>query len=155
MTTKSGRRLGILLSGRGCNFLAIADSIATGRLDAEIAIVISNLPVAPGIIAACERGLNARVIASRGLEHEVYDRTGAFRKISDRRATRGRCRMKRLGLLALIGAWFLSQSWQGLNIYFTDDDLMNTYGAWILPPAKLAVANLTPFTSVYRPLGSL
>ena len=68
------QRLGILLSGRGSNFLAIADAVASGRLDAEIAVVISNRPEAPGIAAAAARGLNARVIASRGLDRAVYDR---------------------------------------------------------------------------------
>ncbi len=68
------KRLGILLSGRGSNFCAIADAINAGKLDAEIALVISNRPEAPGIAAAADRGLNARVIASRGLDREVYDR---------------------------------------------------------------------------------
>jgi phosphoribosylglycinamide formyltransferase-1 len=67
-------RLGILLSGRGSNFLAIADSIAEGRLSAEIAVVISNREEAPGIAAARERGLNAQVLASKGLDREIYDR---------------------------------------------------------------------------------
>jgi phosphoribosylglycinamide formyltransferase 1 len=68
------KRLGILLSGRGSNFCAIADAINAGKLDAEIALVLSNRPEAPGIAAAADRGLNARVIASRGLDREVYDR---------------------------------------------------------------------------------
>jgi phosphoribosylglycinamide formyltransferase-1 len=68
------KRLGILLSGRGSNFCAIADAIGAGKLDAEIAIAISNRPEAPGIAAAAGRGLNARVIPSRGLDREVYDR---------------------------------------------------------------------------------
>ena len=68
------RRLGILLSGRGSNFLAIADSIAAGRLDAEIAVVISNRSEAPGIAPALERGLNAVVLPSKGLDREIYDR---------------------------------------------------------------------------------
>lgn len=68
------KRLGILLSGRGSNFLAIADSIATRRLDAEIAVVISNRQDAAGIALARERGLNARVLPSAGLDREVYDR---------------------------------------------------------------------------------
>jgi phosphoribosylglycinamide formyltransferase-1 len=68
------KRLGILLSGRGSNFRAIADAIDAGKLDAEIAVVISNRPEAPGIALAADRGLNARVIASRGLDREVYDR---------------------------------------------------------------------------------
>jgi phosphoribosylglycinamide formyltransferase-1 len=69
------RRLGILLSGRGSNFCAIADAIAEGRLDAEIAVVISNRPEAPGIAAARARGLNAVVLESRGLDREIYDRS--------------------------------------------------------------------------------
>lgn len=67
-------RLGILLSGRGSNFEAIADSIAEGRLDAEIAVVISNRPEARGLEAARTRGLNAVSIPSKGLDREVYDR---------------------------------------------------------------------------------
>ena len=67
-------RLGILLSGRGSNFVAIANSIAEGRLDAEIGVVISNRPDAPGITIAVERGLNAVVLPSLGLDREVYDR---------------------------------------------------------------------------------
>lgn len=68
------RRLGILLSGRGSNFQAIADAIATGRLDAEIAIVIANRAEAPGLSIAKERGLPAICIPSRGLDRESYDR---------------------------------------------------------------------------------
>jgi phosphoribosylglycinamide formyltransferase-1 len=67
------KRLGILLSGRGSNFLAIADSIASRKLNAEIAVVISNRADAPGIVAARERGLNAVVLPSRGLGREAYD----------------------------------------------------------------------------------
>ena len=59
--------LGILLSGRGSNFVAIADSIAAGRIaDARIAVVISNKADAPGIATARQRGLNALVIPSKG-----------------------------------------------------------------------------------------
>ncbi len=68
------KRLGILLSGRGSNFLAIADSIAQGRLDAQIAVVISNREDTPGITAARERCLTACTLPSRGLDREVYDR---------------------------------------------------------------------------------
>lgn len=67
-------RLGILISGRGSNFEAIANSIARGKLDAEIAIVISNRARAPGLDIARERGIPLRVIASAGLERDAYDR---------------------------------------------------------------------------------
>ena len=67
------KRLGILLSGRGSNFVAIADSIAAGRLDAEIAVVISNRADAPGMTAARQRGLKVAMLPSRGIEREEYD----------------------------------------------------------------------------------
>ena len=67
--------LGILLSGRGSNFVAIADSIDAGRIpDARIAVVISNKPDAPGIATAQARGLNALVIPSKGKPREEHDR---------------------------------------------------------------------------------
>ena len=57
-----GARLGILLSGRGSNFLAIAESIRAGRLPGiQIAVVISNVADAPGIAAARELGLATAV----------------------------------------------------------------------------------------------
>src|SRR5262244_261500 len=65
----------MLLSGRGSNFLAIADSINAGRIpNAEIAVVISNKPYAPGILAAEERGLNPHVIQSKGLARAEHDK---------------------------------------------------------------------------------
>ena len=69
------KNLGILLSGRGSNFVAIADSIAAGRLpDARIAIVISNRADAPGLETARQRGLNALAIPSKGTPREQHDR---------------------------------------------------------------------------------
>ena len=68
------KKLGILISGRGSNFQAIADSVAAGRIDAEIAVVISNRPEAPGLEIARARGLDAVCIPSKGLDREVYDR---------------------------------------------------------------------------------
>ena len=69
------KRIGILLSGRGSNFEALAESVAAGRIPgAEIAVVISNREGAPGIEKARARGLEARVIPSKGLEREAYDR---------------------------------------------------------------------------------
>jgi phosphoribosylglycinamide formyltransferase-1 len=68
------KRLGILLSGRGSNFEAIADSVTAGRLEAEIAIVISNREHARGLASARERGLNAVCIPSKGLDRIIYDR---------------------------------------------------------------------------------
>ena len=67
------RRLGILLSGRGSNFEAIADRIASGQLDAEIAIVISNVETAPGLERARERGLPTLCIPSKKRVREEFD----------------------------------------------------------------------------------
>jgi phosphoribosylglycinamide formyltransferase-1 len=69
------KRIGILLSGRGSNLEALAESVAAGRIpDAEIAIVLSNREGAPGIERALGRGIAALVIPSKGLEREAYDR---------------------------------------------------------------------------------
>jgi phosphoribosylglycinamide formyltransferase 1 len=69
------KRIGVLLSGRGSNFVALAESVAAGRIpDAEIAIVVSNRESAPGIEKAKERGIATQVIPSKGLEREAYDR---------------------------------------------------------------------------------
>ena len=67
------KRLGILLSGRGSNFEAIADNVAASNIAAEIAIVISNRPEARGLEAARQRGLPAVCIPSKGLDREIYD----------------------------------------------------------------------------------
>ena len=67
--------LGILLSGRGSNFVAIADSIDAGRIaGARIAIVISNKADAPGITTARQRGLNTVIIPSKGRPRAEHDR---------------------------------------------------------------------------------
>jgi phosphoribosylglycinamide formyltransferase-1 len=69
------KRIGVLLSGRGSNFEALAESVSAGRIpNAEIAIVISHREGAPGIDRARARGIEASVIPSKGLEREVYDR---------------------------------------------------------------------------------
>jgi phosphoribosylglycinamide formyltransferase-1 len=69
------KRMGVLLSGRGSNFEALAESVAAGRIPgAEIAVVISNREGAPGIDRANSRGIKSKVIPSKGLEREVYDR---------------------------------------------------------------------------------
>jgi phosphoribosylglycinamide formyltransferase-1 len=69
------KRLGILLSGRGSNFEAIASQVADGRLKAEIAAVISNRPEARGLEIARERGLPAMVMPSKGVARQDYDRS--------------------------------------------------------------------------------
>jgi phosphoribosylglycinamide formyltransferase 1 len=75
MTNPARKKIGVLLSGRGSNFEALADSVAAGRIpNAEISIVISNREDAPGLLRAAERGIPGRVIPSKGVEREAYDR---------------------------------------------------------------------------------
>lgn len=71
------KKLGILLSGRGSNFEAIARNVASGAIDAEIAIVISNRRGARGLEIAQDMGLNALCIPSKGIDRETYDATAA------------------------------------------------------------------------------
>jgi len=67
------RRLGILISGRGSNFEAIAARIDAGKLDAKIAVVISNVESAPGLARAKERGLKTLFIPSKAKARELFD----------------------------------------------------------------------------------
>jgi len=68
-------RIGVLLSGRGSNFEALADSIAAGRIPgAEIVLVISNREDAPGLARAAGRAIPSQVIPSKGLQREAYDK---------------------------------------------------------------------------------
>src|SRR2546422_9422142 len=70
----ANRRLGILLSGRGSNFQAIDNQIESGKLQANIAVVISNVETAPGIERARARGLKAVYLPSRQRQREDFDR---------------------------------------------------------------------------------
>src|ERR1700674_5900031 len=69
------KRIGVLLSGRGSNFEALADSVAAGRIpNAEIAIVVSNREGSEGVDKARARGLEKSALPSKGLEREAYDK---------------------------------------------------------------------------------
>jgi phosphoribosylglycinamide formyltransferase-1 len=69
------KRIGVLLSGRGSNFEALADSVSAGRIpNAEISIVVSNKTGAPGLERAAARNIPSCAIPSKGLEREAYDR---------------------------------------------------------------------------------
>jgi phosphoribosylglycinamide formyltransferase 1 len=97
--------LGILLSGRGSNFIAIADSIDAGRIpDARIAVVISNKADAPGIAIARQRGLTALVIPSKGKPREEHDRevVGALKQ-------HGVELICLAGYMRLLSPWFVQQ----------------------------------------------
>ena len=106
--------LGILLSGRGSNFVAIADSIDAGRIpDARIAVVISNKPGAPGITIARERGLTALVIPSKGRTREEHDR-----EVVAALQRHGVQLVCLAGYMRLLSPWFVRQfPQQILNIH--------------------------------------
>lgn len=108
------KNLGILLSGRGSNFVAIADSIDAGRIpDARIAVVISNQADAPGIATARDRGLNALVIPSKGRTREDHDGEVAVRLKQS--AVDLVCLA---GYMRLLSPWFVQQFPQRiLNIH--------------------------------------
>jgi phosphoribosylglycinamide formyltransferase-1 len=97
-------RLGILLSGRGSNFLAIADNIANGKLKAEIAIVLSNREDAGGIEAAKIRGLKTVMLPSKGRKREEHDRA-----VVDALREAGVELVVLAGYLRLLSPWFVQQ----------------------------------------------
>jgi phosphoribosylglycinamide formyltransferase 1 len=99
------KNIGILLSGRGSNFVAIADSIDAGRIpNAGISVVISNRPEAPGIEIARQRRLNAVVIPSKGRVREEHDAdiVNALRENSVDLVCLA-------GYMRLISPWFVKQ----------------------------------------------
>ena len=108
------KNLGILLSGRGSNFVAIADSIDAGRIpDAQISVVISNRQDAPGITTARARGLNALTIPSKGKAREEHDRemVATLKK-------NGVDLVCLAGYMRLLSPWFVQQfPQQILNIH--------------------------------------
>jgi phosphoribosylglycinamide formyltransferase 1 len=106
--------LGILLSGRGSNFVAIADNIDAGRIaDARIAVVISNKADAPGIAVARQRGLPALVIPSKGRPRAEHDRE-VVAALKDHKVDL----ICLAGYMRLLSPWFVQQFPQRiLNIH--------------------------------------
>jgi len=108
------KSLGILLSGRGSNFVAIADSIDAGRIpDARIAVVISNKEDAPGLAVARERQLNALAIPSKGKPREDHDRA-VVAALKEHKVDL----VCLAGYMRLLSPWFVQQfSQRILNIH--------------------------------------
>ncbi|MGA3211479.1 MAG: phosphoribosylglycinamide formyltransferase [Terriglobales bacterium] len=108
------KNLGVLLSGRGSNFIAIADAIDAGSIAyARIAVVISNRPEAPGLAVARERGLEVVVIPSAGRLREEHERAVV--------ATLKAAQVDLVclaGYMRLLSPWFIQQfPYQVLNIH--------------------------------------
>jgi phosphoribosylglycinamide formyltransferase-1 len=99
------KSLGILLSGRGSNFVAIADSIDAGRIpDARISVVIANKADALGIASARQRGLTARVIPSKGRPREEHDH-----EVVAALKQHGADLICLAGYMRLLSPWFVQQ----------------------------------------------
>ncbi len=99
------KNLGILLSGKGSNFVAIAESIAAGRIpDARIGVVISNRPDAAGLETARQRGLTALAIPSKGKPREQHDRE-VVAALLDHKADL----ICLAGYMRLLSPWFVQQ----------------------------------------------
>src|ERR1700722_5769686 len=99
------KNLGILLSGRGSNFVAIADSIAEGRIpEARIAVVISNRADAPGLETPRHRGLNAVALPSKGQAREQHDRDVVAALVQNKVDL-----VCLAGYMRLLSPWFVQQ----------------------------------------------
>jgi phosphoribosylglycinamide formyltransferase-1 len=157
-------RLGILLSGRGSNFLAIADNIAAGKLAAQISIVISNREDAGGIGLAHERGFKTLILPSKGRKREEHDRA-----VAQALQQAGAELVILAGYLRLLSPWFVQQfpgkilnihpsllpafpgleaqkqaldygvQWSGCTVHFVDEHL--DHGAIILQKAVPVLAS--------------
>ena len=110
----SGNLIGVLISGRGSNLMAILDRIEAGRLQARVAVVISNEPEAPGIAAARGRKCDVVVIDHRrSPDRETHDRSMASEL--ERRGVRLVCLA---GYMRLLSPWFVRRfSGRILNIH--------------------------------------
>jgi phosphoribosylglycinamide formyltransferase-1 len=87
MGSDPGRRIGVLISGRGSNLQALIDAIAGGPLEAEIAVVISNKADAAGLVRASEAGIETLVLDHRAhATRDDYDRAVA-RELRGRRVS--------------------------------------------------------------------
>jgi phosphoribosylglycinamide formyltransferase-1 len=99
------RNLGILLSGRGSNFEAIAKNIAAGKIPgAQIAVVISNKPDAGGLETAMRLGLTALAIPSKGVAREEHDRK-VVAALKEHKAEL----ICLAGYMRLLSPWFVQQ----------------------------------------------
>ncbi len=99
------KRLGILISGRGSNMLALSDAVRDGRIpDAEIALVISNIETAAGLEKARERGIETAALNHRGRAREEHDRAMAAE------LKRGHVDLICLaGYMRLLSPWFIRE----------------------------------------------
>lgn len=101
----SPHRIGVLISGRGSNLMAILDRIASGQLDAHVALVISNRPDAPGAAAAGERGVETLILDHK----ESPDRETHDRRMAEALETKGVQLVCLAGYMRLLSSWFIER----------------------------------------------
>ena len=99
------RRIGVLISGRGSNLQSIIDAVKGGRLDATIAVVVSNRPEAPGLQRARDAGIEALCSSPR----DYVDRNAYDRAIADTLTSRDVHLVCLAGFMRLIGAPLLTR----------------------------------------------
>lgn len=102
-SNRSPNRVGVLISGRGSNLKAILDRIASGDLDAHVALVISNVPGAGGLDVAREAGVDAMVID----HHETTDRESHDRRLADALESRSIRLVCLAGYMRILSPWFV------------------------------------------------
>jgi phosphoribosylglycinamide formyltransferase-1 len=103
VTAAAGRRLGVLISGRGSNLQALIDAIADGRLDATIAVVVSNRPGVAGLDRARAAGIETLVLDHReAVSRDAYDRA-----VADALRARGVDLVCLAGFMRLVGPGLL------------------------------------------------
>jgi phosphoribosylglycinamide formyltransferase-1 len=101
----TSRRLGVLISGRGSNLIAILDHIQAGRLDAQVAVVVCNVPEAAGASAARARGVDTLIVDHRNSDtREAHDRTMA-RALEERQVDL----VCLAGYMRLLSPWFVGR----------------------------------------------
>ena len=99
------KRLGIIISGRGSNMVALAEAVVNGTIpDAEVAVVISNLPEAAGLDHARERGIATFVHIHRGVSREEHDR-----QMAAELRRRGVDLVCLAGYMRLLSPWFIGE----------------------------------------------
>ena len=98
------KKLGVLLSGRGSNFEAIAANCASGKLEATIAIVVSNREDAKGIETARALGIPTAVLPSKGVPREDHDRL-----VAEKLNEAGVDLVILAGYMRILTAWFIQQ----------------------------------------------
>ncbi len=167
------RKVGILLSGRGSNFLALADAMERGEVPAEVALVVSNREDAPGLAKARERGYRSICIPSRGKDRETFDRevvaelrragveivclAGFMRLLSPWFVQQYRHRILNIhpsllpafpGLEAQRQAWEWGVKVSGCTVHFVDEEL--DHGPIIVQRAVEVLESDTPETLAHR-----